>query len=117
MDLERKGKQILQRRIIKQHFEIGENLHHEVDFYIFLFGFLKNTVDRLLGDATTVSNRLLAEVEAVKSQNLAILGYVSDLLIMNLHRLGAQFHYKTFVFKMVSNTGMLFSLKPELRFP
>ena len=33
MDLERKGKQILQRRIIKQHFEIGENLHFEVDFY------------------------------------------------------------------------------------
>ena len=70
-----------------------------ITYNIFLFGFLKNNVDRLLGDAATVSNRLLAEVEAVKSQNLSILGHVSDLLIMNLHRLGAHLHYKTFVLK------------------
>ena len=65
---------------------------------IFLFGFLKNTVDRLFGDTAAICNRLLAEVETVKPQNLAVFGHVSDLLIMDLHRFGAYLHYKTFIF-------------------
>lgn len=48
--------------------------------YGFLFGFLKNTVDRLFRDATAICNRLLTEIETIESQNLAILGHKSDLL-------------------------------------
>ena len=67
--------------------------------YIFLFGFLKNTVDRFLRDAAAVCNRLLTKVEVVKPQNLAIRGHVSNLLIMDLYRFDAYLHYKSFIFK------------------
>lgn len=45
-----------------------------------LFGTFKHTVDRFLGYTATVSDVLLTETQACQTQDLSVLGHMSDLL-------------------------------------